>query len=106
MVVDETERRKVDARVVMTATDSQMGHDPVGAMMAKYDKDQNGTFDVHECAAGTARALASPVADAHLGVLVLPRPHLEPPSWGAHYMSASGGPGGDSDVACTAVLLE
>ena len=40
----------------MTATDSQMGYDPVGAMMAKYDKDKNGTFDVHECAAGTARA--------------------------------------------------
>ena len=48
VVVDETERRKVDARVVMTATDSQMGYDPVGAMMAKYDKDKNGTFDVHE----------------------------------------------------------
>ena len=51
MVVDETERRKVDATAVMTATDSQMGYDPVGAMMAKYDKDKNGTFDVHECAA-------------------------------------------------------
>ena len=56
VIVNETERRKVDARAVMTATDSQMGHDPVGAMMAKYDKDHNGTFDVHECAAGTARA--------------------------------------------------
>ena len=51
VVVNENERRKVDARAVMTATDSQMGHDPVGAMMAKYDKDKNGTFDVHECAA-------------------------------------------------------
>ena len=39
----------------MTATDSQMtalaSDDPVGALMAKYDKDKNGTFDVHECAA-------------------------------------------------------
>ena len=31
VVVNENERRKVDARAVMTATDSQMGHDPVGA---------------------------------------------------------------------------
>ena len=39
----------------MAATDSQMtvqtSDDPVGALMAKYDKDKNGTFDVHECAA-------------------------------------------------------
>ena len=48
-------RRKVDALAVMAATDSQMtaqtSDDPVGALMAKYDKDKNGTFDVHECAA-------------------------------------------------------
>ena len=43
VVVNENERRKVDAALRMTATDSQMGHDPVGAMMAKYDKDHNGT---------------------------------------------------------------
>ena len=56
MVVNETERRKIDATAVMTATDSQMGYDPVGAMMAKYDKDKNGTFDVHE-----VRAIVSDV---------------------------------------------
>ena len=48
-------RRKVDALAVMAATDLQMtaqtSDDPVGALMAKYDKDKNGTFDVHECAA-------------------------------------------------------
>ena len=47
-------RRKVDALAVMAATDSQMtltSDDPVGALMARYDKDKNGTFDVHECAA-------------------------------------------------------
>ena len=48
-------RRKVDALAVMAATDSQMtvqtSDDPVGALMAKYDKDKNGTFDVHEGAA-------------------------------------------------------
>ena len=45
-------RRKVDALAVMAATDSQLtSDDPVGALMAKYDKDKNGTFDVHECAA-------------------------------------------------------
>ena len=56
VIVNESERRKVDARAVMTPTDSQMGHDPVGAMMAKYDKDKNGTFDVHE-----VRAIVSDV---------------------------------------------
>ena len=50
VVVNENERRKVDARAVMTATDSQMGHDPVGAMMAKFSQVGSGPLAEPSCA--------------------------------------------------------
>ena len=53
VIVNENERRK-SVGVIMTATGTEKGSDPVSAMMEKYDKDHNGTFDVNECAAGTA----------------------------------------------------
>ena len=39
------------AEVEVTAPAPEFGHDALGAMMAKYDKNGDGTFQIHECAA-------------------------------------------------------
>lgn len=41
---------KVAADDIAKATGTSFGDDPIAAIMSKYDKDGNGTFDVNECA--------------------------------------------------------